>query len=395
MPYEAVQAEGRGSGSPFSSVSSGYPSSASSLSMSPVPMCNQEYMGIDFLEEKEEDGSEYISLMNRQIEVYAKDNKEVKETEKKAGVADELLCTQNSGREGEEESVTQHEIVKEEIFSKMPVRTDRDKAEKGGDESDRSAPHKEMPVNAQVDCDEEVPACSAREAWIRGLKGEVQITTEVFEQEGSNVQNTGKETRREQSPEDKCLIEQSVAGKDREMKSSKEEDTDIKRSEEDDRGYKSTEEEDRAMPNSEKEENKVHSSEGEEVAMKSTGQEETKILGFEKRFMAVQTPDGTSREEHLTQEGPQRLQVLGEGSQGDEEESKATQRTLESSRAAQHTEEISRAVQNTSEWSKAVQTTEQWSNTGQSTEAGRSTAWSCEGGNSRAGHAVTRQEAIR
>ena len=158
MPYEAVQAEGRGSGSPFSSVSSGYPSSASSLSMSPVPMCNQEYMGIDFLEDKGEGGSEYISLMNRQIEVYAKDNKEeetieVKETEKKAGVAVELLCTQNSGREREEESVTQHEIVKEEIFSKILVTTDSDKAEKGGDESDRSAPHKEAAVNAHDDCD--------------------------------------------------------------------------------------------------------------------------------------------------------------------------------------------------------------------------------------------------
>ena len=47
------------------------------------------------------------------------------------------------------------------------------------------------------------------------------------------MQNTGEETRREH--EDKNLIEQSVSGKDREMKSSKEEDTDIKRSKEDDR----------------------------------------------------------------------------------------------------------------------------------------------------------------
>jgi hypothetical protein len=205
-----------------------------------------------------------------------------------------------------------------------------------------------------------------REAWIRGLKGEVQITAEVFEQEGSNVQNTGEETRREQSHEDNNTIEHSAAGKDREIKSSKKKDTDIKRSEEDDRGYKSTEEEDRAMPSSAKKENTVHSSEGEEVAMKNTGQEQTKSLGFVKRFMAVQTQDRTSVEEHVTQEGSQKLQVLGEGNQGGEEESKATQRTLESSRAAQHTEEISRAVQNTSEWSKAVhcvQTTEEWSNT--------------------------------
>ena len=139
----------------------------------------------------------------------------------------------------------------------MPVRTDRDKAEKGGDESDRSAPHKEAPVNAKVDCDEEVLACSAREAWIRELKGEVQITAEVFEQKRSNVQNTWFLTRREQSHEDKNLIEQSVAGKDRKMKSSKEEDTDIKRSEEDVRGYKITEEEDRDYKSTEVQQKRI------------------------------------------------------------------------------------------------------------------------------------------
>ena len=105
MPCEAVQAEGRGSVSPSSPSSSGYPSYASSLSLSSVPMCNQEDMGIDLLEEKEEDCSECISLMNREIEVYAKDNKEedkieVKETDKKAGESVELLCTQNSGGGG-------------------------------------------------------------------------------------------------------------------------------------------------------------------------------------------------------------------------------------------------------------------------------------------------------
>ena len=57
------------------------------------------------------------------------------------------------------------------------------------------------------------------------------------------MQNTWEETRREH--EDKNLIEQIVAGKDRNMKSSKEEDMEIKRSEEDDRGFKITEEEDR------------------------------------------------------------------------------------------------------------------------------------------------------
>ena len=92
MPYEAVQAEGRGSVSPSLFSSSRYPSSASSLSMFPVPMCNQEDMGIDFLEEIEEDGSECISLLNREIKVYAKDNKEeetieLKETDEKAGEA--------------------------------------------------------------------------------------------------------------------------------------------------------------------------------------------------------------------------------------------------------------------------------------------------------------------
>ena len=96
-----------------------------------------------------------------------------------------MLFTQNSGREGEEESVTQHEIVKEEIFSKIPVRTDRDKVEKGGDESDRSAPHKEAAVNAQVDCDEEVHACSAREAWIREVQGVVQISLTLSRNEAT------------------------------------------------------------------------------------------------------------------------------------------------------------------------------------------------------------------
>ena len=74
----------------------------------------------------------------------------------------------------------------------MPMRTDSDKAEKGRDESEMSAPHKEASVNAQVDCDEEVPAYSARDAWIREVHGEVQITVEGFEHEGSNVQNTGE-----------------------------------------------------------------------------------------------------------------------------------------------------------------------------------------------------------
>ena len=70
------------------------------------------------------------------------------EKEEKTGEAVDLLFTQNSGREGEEESVTQHDIVNEEIFSKIPVRTDSDKAVKGGDESEMSAPHKEAAVNA-------------------------------------------------------------------------------------------------------------------------------------------------------------------------------------------------------------------------------------------------------
>ena len=110
------------------------------------------------------------------------------------------------------------------------MRTDSDKADKGGDESKRSAPHKETAVSAQLDCDEEVEACSEREAGIRKVQGEVQISAEKCEQEGSRaVQNTGD--RGEQSHEDKDQIVQRYAGKYIEVENSEKDEKDIKRSE--------------------------------------------------------------------------------------------------------------------------------------------------------------------
>ena len=132
------------------------------------------------------------------------------------------------------------------------------------------------------------------------------------------MQNTGEETRREQSHEDNNTIEQSAAGKDREIKSSEKKDTDIKRSEEGDRGYKSTEEEDRAMPSSAKKENTVH---------RVQGKKKPKVWDLRKGSCQYRLKIEQAEKSMLLRKESQRLQVLGEGSQGGEEESKATQMT--------------------------------------------------------------------
>ena len=64
--FNIYQANVRGSVSPFSFFSSGYPSCESFLSMSPLPTSNQEDMTIDFLRDKEEDGIKLVSKMNRE-----------------------------------------------------------------------------------------------------------------------------------------------------------------------------------------------------------------------------------------------------------------------------------------------------------------------------------------